>query len=95
MTPQLRGTVNQYGKLIAAEARRCVGAAQALADAFPDFDEDGIPGWMPEAVVDRLEVVKIDEENYESPSAASFRSSARSRRSSSKVRFASPVSESW
>ena len=55
--------LEQDRELVAAESRGGVAAAQAVVDALGDRHEQVIAGGVAEAVVDRLEVVHVEEEH--------------------------------
>ena len=50
-------------EFVAAEPRRGVGSAQALADALGRLDQQPVAGQVAEAVVDELELVDVEEEH--------------------------------
>ena len=54
---------DQDGELVAAEAGRRLGAAQALADALRGLDQEPVAGEVAEAVVHELELVDVEEEH--------------------------------
>ena len=56
------GLLEEDGELVPAESGRGVVAAQARAEPARDLDEQLVAGCVTEAVVDRLEVVDIEEE---------------------------------
>jgi hypothetical protein len=49
--------IEKDGELIATESGGNIGGAQAILDAVRDFDEKGISGGVPEAIVDELEPI--------------------------------------
>ncbi len=55
--------LEQDGELVAAEARGGVAGADARAQALADLEQDPVAGGVAEAVVDRLEVVEVDEDD--------------------------------
>ena len=55
----------QHDELVAAEARGGVARADALREALCEVDEGGVARAVPEAVVDRLEVVDVEEHHAE------------------------------
>ena len=55
--------LEQDGELVAAEARRGVGGADARGQALGDLAQDLVAGGVAEAVVDRLEVVEVEEDD--------------------------------
>src|SRR4051812_48079636 len=55
--------LEQHGELVAAEARRGVAGADAGGEALADLEQDLVAGGVAEAVVDRLEVVEVDEDD--------------------------------
>ena len=55
--------LDQHGELVAAEAGHGVAGAGGGAEAFGDSHEQAVAGRMPEAVVDRLEVVEVQEQH--------------------------------
>ncbi len=57
------GRVEQHGELVAAEARRCVRRAHRPLDTTTDLGEHVVADRVAERVVDRLEVVEIDEQH--------------------------------
>ncbi|MCY1285441.1 hypothetical protein D9M70_343770 [compost metagenome] len=54
--------LQQHHELVAAEARQGVLVAQAAGQARGDFPQQGVAHRVAEAVVDRLEVVQVDEQ---------------------------------
>ena len=57
--------LQQHHKLVAAEARRRVAGADAVGQALGHVDQRRVAGAMTEAVVDRLEVVDVEEHHPE------------------------------
>ena len=57
--------LEQHRELVAAEARGGVGAADALVEPARDLDQHLVAGRVAEAVVDRLEVVEVEEDHGE------------------------------
>ena len=57
--------LEQHRELVAAEARGGVGAADALVETARHLDQHLVAGGVPEAVVDRLEVVEVEEDHGE------------------------------
>ncbi len=55
--------LDQDGELVAAEAGDRVGRADGVAQAMRDLLQHRVAGGMAEAVVDRLEVVEVDEDH--------------------------------
>ena len=55
--------LEQDAEFVAAEASACVTATGACREALGKGDEQAIAGLVPEAVVDRLEVVDVEEEH--------------------------------
>ena len=55
--------LDEHGELVAAEPRGGVGAAQRVAQPLGDADEQLVAGGVAEGVVDRLEVVEVDEQH--------------------------------
>jgi hypothetical protein len=55
--------LEQHGELVAAEARRGVGRPRALREALGGGAQELVAGGVPDAVVDGLEAVEIDEEH--------------------------------
>ena len=55
--------LEQQRELVAAEARRGVGRADARGQALRHLDEHLVAGGVPQAVVDRLEVVEVEEDH--------------------------------
>src|SRR4051812_31469403 len=55
--------LEQHGELVAAEARGRVAGADARGEALADLEQDLVAGGVAEAVVDRLEVVEVDEDD--------------------------------
>ncbi len=55
--------LDQDGELVAAEARDGVARAQRLLEARRDRGEQLVAGGVPEAVVDELELVEVEEED--------------------------------
>jgi hypothetical protein len=53
----------QHGELVAAEPRDEIAGAQRAAQAPRHLDEQRVARQVPEAVVDRLEVVEVDEQD--------------------------------
>ena len=62
--------LQQERKLVAAEAGRRVRRPQALLQAERDLDEQLVAGRVAEAVVDRLEVVEVEEQQGDVVAAA-------------------------
>ena len=62
--------VEQDRELVTAEARHRVGGPHGGLEPPPDFLEHGVAGCMPEAVVDGLEVVEVDEHDRDRRSSA-------------------------
>src|SRR5439155_9936461 len=62
--------LEQQREFVAAEARRGVADADARRQALADLDEDLVAGGVPEAVVDRLEVVQVEEHDGEAGALA-------------------------
>ena len=60
-------TGDQDGELVTTDASECVVAPQAAPKAGADRTQQLITGRMPEAVVDLLEIVDIDEDQHERP----------------------------
>ena len=58
-----RDLLDDHGELVAAEAGDGVDGAQHAAQPVGDGDEQPVAGGVAEAVVDRLEVVQIDEQH--------------------------------
>ena len=58
-----RRALEQHRELITAESGDGVALTEGLLEAPRDLDEQRVAGRMAEAVVDRLEVVEIDEEH--------------------------------
>nr|BFE69456.1 hypothetical protein GCM10020092_027570 [Actinoplanes digitatis] len=57
--------VQQQAELVAAEAGDHVALADGLAQPLGDHDQQGVPDGVAEPVVDRLEVVEVDERQAE------------------------------
>src|SRR5205085_7739475 len=55
--------LDQDGELVASEARDGVPGPQRLLQSWRDRREQLVPGRVPEAVVDELELVEIEEED--------------------------------
>ena len=55
--------LQQHHELVAAEARRRVAGADALREPLGHVDQRLVAGAVAEAVVDRLEVVDIEEDH--------------------------------
>ena len=55
--------LEQDRELVSTQPRGRVGRPQGTAETVPDGDEQLVAGAVPEAVVDRLEVVEIQEED--------------------------------
>ena len=55
--------LEQHGELVAAEPRSGVGRADRLDEAAADLAQHVVAGGVAEAVVDRLEVVEIEEDH--------------------------------
>ena len=55
--------LEQHGELVAAEARGGVAGADAGVEALGDGQQDLVAGGVAEAVVDRLEVVEVEEDD--------------------------------
>ncbi|MCY1549297.1 hypothetical protein D9M68_854580 [compost metagenome] len=55
------GAANQHGELIAAQACHVIAAAHVLAQAFGDYLQHQVAGVVAEAIVDRLEVIEVDQ----------------------------------
>ncbi len=55
--------LEQDGELVAAEARRGVAGAHASGDAAPDLGQHLVADRVAERVVDRLEVVEVEEQD--------------------------------
>ena len=62
--------VEQDGELVAAEARDGVGRAHRCLEPARDLLQDGVAGRVAEAVVDRLEVVEVDEHDADRRAAS-------------------------
>ena len=62
--------LEQDGELVAAEAGRGVRAADARVEAAGDLDEHLVAGGVPERVVDRLEVVEVEEDDRQAAALA-------------------------
>ena len=62
-----RGLRQDQGELVAAVARRDVGAAERRADQLGDVDEDAVPVQVAEAVVHELEVVEVEHHDAQRP----------------------------
>ena len=58
-----RRILDQHGKLVAAQPRDEVAVAHAGAQSTGRFDEQAIASGMAERVVDRLEVVEVEEQH--------------------------------
>ena len=56
---------HQQGEFVAAQPRHGVAGAAAALQAARDLDEELVAGAVPEAVVDQLEAVEVEEENGE------------------------------
>ena len=59
----LGDVLEQHGELVAAEARRDVGAADAVVEPARELDEHLVAGGVAERVVDGLEVVEVEEDH--------------------------------
>src|SRR4051794_17148158 len=57
-------------ELVAAEARRQLVAAERLAQALGDGEQEAVAGVVAEAVVDDLEAVEVDEQDGDLPAGA-------------------------
>lgn len=57
-----RDIVCQHQEFVAAHARDDIGCRHYVAQAFRDHREQLVAGRMPERVVDRLELVEIEEQ---------------------------------
>ena len=62
--------LDKDSELVAAHPRDRVPGAEGRAQALGDADQDGVALAVPQAVVDRLEVVEIDEEDRQRPRIA-------------------------
>ena len=62
--------VEQDGELVAAEARHRIGGAHRRAEPGGNLLEHEVSRRVPEAVVDRLEVVEVDEDDGDRETAA-------------------------
>ncbi len=61
--------VEQHRELVAAESSRRVGRTHERVDPRGHVLKHGIAGAVSEAVIDRLEIVEIDEQHRQRPSA--------------------------
>jgi hypothetical protein len=61
------------GELVAADAEGAVGPTQGNSHELAEAAQDAIAGGMPAAVVDRLEVIEVDEQQRERNSVAQCR----------------------
>ena len=59
----VRDILEQDGEFVAAEACGDVGAADVGVEATCDLDEHIVPGRMSQRIVDRLEVVEVEEDD--------------------------------
>jgi hypothetical protein len=62
-----REPVKQDAKLVAAEPRDAVGGADRVREPVRDRDKEAVAGRVPQAVVDRLEAVEIEEQDARLP----------------------------
>ncbi len=94
---ELGDLFEEHRELVAAQPRHRIAGADARFDPSGDRHEELVADRMPEAVVDHLEAVEVEEEHArrgcDSPRLA--RARARSRRSRKSARFGRPVSGSW
>ena len=86
------GVLDHDRELVAAQAGDHVLGPQARAQARGDRDQQLVAGGVAEAVVDRLEVVEVDEQHGSSPRALAIASLTLSVNS---ARLARLVSGSW
>src|SRR5207237_1344981 len=56
---------HDHGELVAADATGDVGRAYDVPDALRGVGEHGVAGQMPDPVVDRLEVVEVEDDQRE------------------------------
>ena len=66
----LGGVRHQHGELVAAEARDGVDVPDHAEDPARDLDQDPVAGAVPETVVDRLELVEVEQQDARRPLAA-------------------------
>ena len=62
--------VQQQRELVAADARRDVARAQAVAQVFADLTEHRVAALVADAIVDRLEAVEVEQHEPEAPAVA-------------------------
>ena len=92
----LGDVLEQDRELVAAEARGHVGAARARVQPARELDQHLVAGGVAERVVDRLEVVEVEEDHR----GGALVRGARARRawrtcSENIARLARPVTGSW
>ena len=75
-----RDVLEQHGELVAAEAGDGVAGSDRL-EALGDLDQERVAGIVPEAVVDQLEPVEVEEEHPDPNSPRRVDASACSSRS--------------
>ena len=90
-----RESVGDDDELVAAQAAEGVGLADHALEPFGHRAEQFVAGAVPERVVDRLEVVEVDEQRRHRLLLWRARVSVCSIRSRIRVRFGSPVRASW
>ena len=91
-----RRVLDQDRELVAAHPRERVAGAQRTAQPLATRDQELVALAVAEAVVDRLEVVEVDEQDRQPVAAPRCAGRARARaRSTNSARLARPVSESW
>jgi hypothetical protein len=64
-----RSRLDQHGELVATETGHRVARAGGGADAFGHGHQQAVAGRMPEAVIDRLEVIEVQEQHADRISA--------------------------
>ena len=93
----VRRVLEQDRELVAAQpGGQCRSGAGADCEPLGDRDQQRVAGGVAEAVVDRLEVVEVEEQDDRRRGPPGRRDSSRGRRSGrTATRLASPVSGSW
>ena len=90
-----RLVVDQDRELVAAQPGSHVSLAEAATDAIADHDQQLVAGGVAEGVVDRLEVVEVEEEDHRPDAVRPRHADPRDAVSANETRFGSPVSGSW